>query len=75
MLKCCRSEKRDKLFDIALLGPYLGKNRVSMGQSQNQVNLFLETQKEIINFRELFILSKYKFLWKQAIGFLAETVD
>ena len=62
MLKCCRSEKKDKLFDIALLGPYLGKNRVSMGQSQNQVNLFLESQKEIINFRELFILSKCKFL-------------
>ena len=75
MLKCCRSEKKDKLFDIALLGPYLGKNRVSMGQSQNQVNLFLESQKEIINFRELFILSKCKFLWKQVIGFLAETVD
>ena len=41
MLQYCSSEKKTlKLLQIALLGPYLGKNWASRGHAQNQVQFF-----------------------------------
>ena len=40
--KCCSSENNSvKYLKIALIGPYLGKNRVSISYTQNQVQFFL----------------------------------
>ena len=46
MLYYCSSEKKlPKLLQIALLGPYLGKNSASRSHAQNQVQFFLEITK------------------------------
>ena len=51
-----------KLLKIPLLGPYLGKNRAIMDNTENQVEFFLWKLQKIISFQKLFILSKTE-LW------------
>ena len=57
-------KKSLKLLQIALLGPYLGKNSASRGHAQNQVQFFLEITKGDHKLsRTFFILSKYCKFW------------
>ena len=57
-------KKLVKLLKIAFQVPCLGKNRGSMGHTQNQIQIFQKWQKKkvITSFQELFILSKYHVL-------------
>ena len=48
---------------IALLGSYLGKTGPVWATPKIKLNFFVEITKEIMNFQELFILSKYHKFW------------
>ena len=52
-------KKSQKLLQIALSGPYLGKNYASWGHAQNQVQMFFFSgDNKRSSFQELFTLSK-----------------